>query len=119
MLFAVIREQGAGWAVSRAMREQQYWPEHVKYVNGLEDEGFLVLAGPIGESESDADPTAPVGEDRVYRALLIVRAARAADVSKRLADDPWTRSRVLETKAIHRWEALGGELSGTVSDAAP
>jgi uncharacterized protein YciI len=78
-----------------------------------------VWAGPIGESESDADPTAPVGEDRVYRALLIVRAARAADVNKRLADDPWTRLRVLETKTIQRWEALGGQLSGSVSEAAP
>ena len=110
MRFAVIREQGPGWDVSHAMRDQQHWPEHVTYINGAADEGFLVLAGPLGESGSDADPAAAVGEGRVYRALLIVNAATAADATKRLDEDPWTRSRVLETKAIHRWEVLVGEL---------
>ena len=95
------------------MRDQQYWPEHVAYINGVADEGFLVLAGPIGESESDADPTDAVGEGGVYRALLIVNAATAVDVATRLDDDPWTRSRILETKAIHRWDVLVGELPGS------
>ena len=110
MHFAVIREQGSGWVVSRAMRDQQHWPEHVSYINGAADDGFLVLAGPIGENGSDADPAAAVGEERVYRALLIVNAATAADVAKRLDEDPWTRARVLETKTIYRWEVLVGEL---------
>lgn len=114
MHFAVIREQGPGWDVSRAMRDQQHWPGHVTYINGAADEGFLVIAGPIGESGSDADPTAAVGEERVYRALLIVNAATAADVTKHLDEDPWTRSRVLETKTIHRWEVLVGELPPAV-----
>ncbi len=109
MLFAVVREQGSGWDASRAMRDQQYWPEHVAYINGAADEGLLVPAGPISESESDADPTAALGEGCVYRALLVVKAATAAEVKKRLDADPWTRSGVLATKAIHRWEVLVGE----------
>lgn len=93
------------------MREQQYWPEHVDYINGVADDGFLVSAGPMGESGSDADPTAAVGEDGVYRALLIVSGSSAGEVAARLEEDPWTRAQVLETKAIHRWEVLVGGLS--------
>jgi hypothetical protein len=78
MHFAVISEQGPNWDVSRAMRDQEYWPDDVTYINGEADEGFLVLAGPIGEGAVAADPTAPVGGDGVYRALLIARGAHGA-----------------------------------------
>ena len=110
MHFAVIREQGHGWDASRSMREQPLWPEHVTYINAVVDEGFLVVSGPLGESGSDADPTAPVGEHGIYRALLIVNASSASHVSARLDEDPWTRSGALETRAIHRWEILVGGL---------
>lgn len=109
--FAVIREQGPGWDVSRQMREQPRWPEHVAYINAAADDGFLVLAGPMGEQGSDADPTAAVGEDGIYRALLIVNGASAGEVAERLEEDPWSRARVLETKAIHRWDVLVGGLA--------
>jgi uncharacterized protein YciI len=111
MRFAVIREQGDGWDASRAMREQSHWPEHVEYINAAADDGFLVLAGPMGEAGSDADPTASVGQDGVYRALLIVNGSSASEVAARLEEDPWTRSGVLETRAIHRWEVLVGGLA--------
>ena len=111
MHFAVIREQGPNWDVSRAMRDQEYWSEHATYVNGLVDEGFLVLAGPIGEGAVAADPTSPVGDGGVYRALLIVEARTEREVTARLDEDPWTSSGVLETRTIFRWEILAGELA--------
>jgi uncharacterized protein YciI len=98
MYFAVTREQGAAWDPSRAMREQDYWTEHAVFVNGLVDEGFLLLGGPLG----DGNP---------YRAMVIVDASSPADVEARLDEDPWTTAEVLLTKTIDRWEVLAGELA--------
>jgi uncharacterized protein len=98
MYFAVTREQGAAWDPSRAMREQDYWTEHAVFVNGLVDEGFLLLGGPLG----DGNP---------YRAMVIVDASSLAAVEARLDEDPWTTAEVLLTKTIDRWEVLAGELA--------
>ena len=100
--FAVIREQGPGWDTSRGMREQDKWPEHVDFINGIADEGFLLVAGPVGEGNP-------------YRAMLIVNAEDAAQAAARIEADPWTTAGVLETKAIDRWEVLVGELPQLMS----
>jgi uncharacterized protein len=96
--FTVIREQGPGWDDSRAMREQDLWPEHVEFINSVADEGFLLLGGPHGDG-------------RPYRAMLVVNAQNADEVTTRLDDDPWTRGGLLETSSIDRWEVLVGELA--------
>ena len=62
MYFAVMREQGAAWDPSLSMREQDYWSEHAEFVNGLLDEGFMLLGGPLGEGNP-------------YRAMVIVDAS--------------------------------------------
>jgi uncharacterized protein YciI len=98
MHFAVIRKQGPKWDASRAMREQDKWPEHVTFINGIADKGFLLLAGPFGDGKP-------------YRALLVVTAASEREVDNRLNDDPWTTFGILETRSIDRWEVLVGELS--------
>jgi uncharacterized protein YciI len=80
------------------MREQDKWPEHVQFINSIAYEGFLLLAGPLGEGSP-------------YQALLIVNAASEADVATRFADDPWTTCGVLETRSIACWDVLVGELA--------
>ena len=47
-LFAVTRERGGAWDVSRALREQDAWDEHAAFMDGLADSGFIVLGGPVG-----------------------------------------------------------------------
>lgn len=117
MRFVVIREQGQGWDRSRAMREQDFWPEHVDYVNRIVDEGRMLLGGPLGAVDPDgtfADPTEAVGSDRTYRVLIVLEAADEQELSALMGEDPWSEHRVLETLAIYRWEMLVGpaELSG-------
>ena len=80
------------------MREQEQWSEHVDFINGAVDEGFLLLAGPLG-----------VGHP--YRAMLIVKAEDEVEVAARIEGDPWTTAGVLETRAIDRWEVLVGEFA--------
>jgi uncharacterized protein len=98
MLFAMIRQAGPGWDVSRSMRAQDGWPEHVEFMNGLEEAGLVVLAGPLG----DGTP--------VYRAMLIFDADSERTVRARVEADPWTTLGVLTTVSVDRWEVLVGEL---------
>jgi len=98
--FVVIREQGRAWNASLGMRAQEQWPEHVEFINGIAEEGFLIVAGPVG----DGNP---------YRAMLVVSADDERQAAARLEDDPWTIAGVLETKSVERWDVLVGEFAST------
>ncbi|HUA48509.1 MAG TPA: YciI family protein [Solirubrobacteraceae bacterium] len=98
MLFALIRQEGAGFDRSRALREQDAWDEHAEYIDALFEEGFVQLGGPLG----DGSP--------VHRALLIVDADSEATVHARTDEDPWTPMHVLETVSVEPWELFVGEL---------
>jgi uncharacterized protein YciI len=113
MRFVVIREQGPGWDRSREMRKQDYWPEHVDFVNRIVDEGRMLLGGPLGEIDRDGkavDPTEAVGADGTYRALIVLEADDERELAELVNDDPWSKHRVLETRTIYRWEMLVGEI---------
>jgi hypothetical protein len=58
-------------------------------MDGLVDEGFVVLGGPIGEGEGE-------------NVLLVVEAADEAVIQARLADDPWP-DEMLTTESIRPW----------------
>jgi hypothetical protein len=44
-LFAVTESRGASWNGSRAIEEQEDWPAHATFMNGLEAERFVLLGG--------------------------------------------------------------------------
>ena len=95
------------------MREQLFWSEHATFVNGLLDEGFFLLGGPIAGSEVDEgfSPAAdPVGAEGLYRTMIVVQAADLAEVVRRVEQDPWVRGGVIERVSIDRWELLAGDL---------
>jgi uncharacterized protein YciI len=93
--FVVISEQGPTWADSVDMRQQDDWAGHASFMNGLADEGFVVLGGPIDRSTR-------------HSARLIVRADSEGEVRDRLARDPWAQTGVLTTKSVEEWEVLLG-----------
>jgi uncharacterized protein YciI len=96
------------------MREQDYWPDHVTFVNGILDEGSMLLGGPLSEFDWNGeppDPTQPVGANRRYRAMIILQADGEEELRRLLDDDPWSEHHVLETAAIYRWEMLAGDIA--------
>jgi len=114
MRFVVIREQGSGWDPSLPMRQQNHWPDHVTFVNGIVGQGSMLLGGPLGEVDrtgESVDPIAAVGPNRTYRALIVLEADTEEELTKLLDDDPWSRHHVLETAAIYRWKMLVGEIA--------
>lgn len=96
----MIRKGGPAWDQDRPLREQDAWPDHAEYMDELFAEGFVVMAGPLGEGAPE------------HRVLLIFDADSETAVTARVEDDPWTATGVLSTVSIERWEVLVGGLSG-------
>ena len=94
-LFAVIRKRGSGWQAALPIEAQADWNAHGSFMDGLAADGFVVLAGPL-ESTSEA--------------LIIVRANSPDEVQRRLADDPWTKTGMLETTKVAEWTLRIGTL---------
>jgi uncharacterized protein YciI len=95
--FAVSRKAGPAWTPG-GIYDQPAVSEHAAFMNGLATEGFILLGGPLGGSE-----------DGHIRVLLIVDAASEAEVTRRLADDPWTATRQITTVSIEPWNIFVGD----------
>jgi uncharacterized protein YciI len=90
--YLVERAKGSAWDHTRPRREQPGWDEHAAFMDGLAEDGFVVLGGPVGEGDGEG-------------ALLVVEAHSEAEVRSRLADDPWPEE-VLTVESVRRWSVL-------------
>lgn len=90
--WAVLRERGEHWDNSLPMRQQEDWDGHAVFMNALADEGVIYLGGPLGEGEQ--------------KFLLIFASESPQAIEARLAEDPWTRQKMLRVVSIERWEIL-------------
>ena len=96
-LFAVTREAGPKWIDGKGAFDQPGVNDHAAFMNALADDGVVQLAGPLAGSE--------VGR---IRALVVLDAASEADVYRRLAADPWTRTDRLITTSVEPWSLMVG-----------
>jgi uncharacterized protein len=92
-LFAVIREGGARWDHARPPSEQGGWDEHLAFMGGLVERGFVVLGGWLA--------AAP-------RTLLVVEARDEAEVRRRFEGDPYAAMGLLAVASVEPWEVLLG-----------
>jgi uncharacterized protein YciI len=83
----VLGQSGPRWDPSRPMEEQSDWPAHASFMNGLVDEGFIVLGGPL---------------DGKRRAAHVVEAESEDAVRATLARDPWSETH-LRVETIDPW----------------
>jgi uncharacterized protein YciI len=95
--FLVRQAKGPEWDHTVGRREQRGWDEHAEFMDGLVDEGFVLLGGPVGEGD---------GQD----ALLIVEADDEDEVRSRLAGDPAAET-FLVIKSVEPWQVWLGELA--------
>jgi uncharacterized protein len=86
--FAVRLRHGPGWDPSRRIREQEGWDEHACFMDGLVDDGFVILGGPVGDGE---------------QTLHAVEAADENEIKARLAGDPWASAGLLRIGTIEPW----------------
>src|SRR4029077_6301014 len=93
-LFVVIRRYGPPYDPQKPLEAQLDWEGHRLFMNGLEAEGLARLAGPL---------------EGTTEVLLVFRADSENEIDERLKADPWTRSGILSTSRIARWNLrLGG-----------
>ena len=83
----MLLRSGPQWDRSRPLEEQSDWPAHASFMNGLVDEGFIVLGGPLPDE---------------HRVVHVVEAESEDAVRARLARDPWSDTH-LRVDTIDRW----------------
>ena len=88
-VFAVTTIKGPDWDTARPRREQRGWTEHAAFMDGLVEEGFVLLGGPLGDGE---------------HVLLAVEAADEDAIRARFEDDPWTPAGLLRVGRIQPWQ---------------
>jgi uncharacterized protein YciI len=76
----LVRRAGPEWDRSRPMEEQSGWDAHAAFMDGLVDEGFIVLGGPLDDEE---------------RVVHVIEADSAAAIRDTLARDPWSGSHLV------------------------
>ena len=96
-LFAVTREAGPGWIDGKGAFEQPAVNDHAAFMTTLTKEGFALFAGPLAGSE----------QGRI-RVLLIADAPSEREIHRRLADDPWAKTKQLVTARVESWSLLVG-----------
>jgi uncharacterized protein YciI len=73
------------------MREQEGWAAHAEFMDGLVDERFILLGGPLQD-----------GRDTLH----IVRADSEPEVRARFAADPWAANGMLTPVSVEAWTIL-------------
>ncbi len=86
--FALTLVHGPGWDGSLPIREQRGWREHAAFMDGLVDDGFLVIGGPLSKGD---------------RTLHLVEARDEIEIRSRLLLDPWAAADLLQVGSIEPW----------------
>ena len=89
-------ERSGPWDWSRDMRQQDGWAEHARFMDGIADEGFLLMAGPVEGSRET---------------MWIVEADAEETIRTRMAKDPWAANGMLRPVRVERWDVVIDTLS--------
>lgn len=87
MFLLRLLRSGPQWDASRPMEEQSGWPEHASFMDGLVEDGFIVLGGPLSDE---------------HRVVHAVEAESEEAIRATLARDPWSESH-LRVDTIEPW----------------
>ena len=83
----VLLRSGPQWDPSRPLEEQSGWPAHASFMDGLVDEGSIVLGGPLSDE---------------HRVVHVFEAESEDAVRATLARDPWSETH-LRVDTIDPW----------------
>ncbi len=87
MFLVVLHRSGPAWDPSLPLEQQSGWPAHASFMDGLVEDGFVVLGGPLADGCRVAHAVDAVSEDEI-RATL--------------ARDPWSGTH-LRIASIDAW----------------
>jgi hypothetical protein len=87
MFLVTVHRSGPEWDGSRPLHEQSGWLEHASFMDGLVDDGFIVLGGPLADE---------------YRVAHAVEAESEDEVRTRFARDPWSQTHLV-VESVDPW----------------
>ena len=87
MFLVVLRRSGPEWDPARPLEEQSGWLAHASFMDGLVDDGFIILGGPLADEVRNAH---------------VVEAESEEVVRARLARDPWSETHLVDD-SIDPW----------------
>ena len=87
MFHLVLLRSGPAWDRAKPMEEQSGWDAHAAFMDGLVEDGFIVLGGPLYDE---------------FRVVHAVEAESEDEIRARLARDPWSETH-LQIGAIEPW----------------
>ena len=87
MFLVILTRSGPEWDASKALEEQSGWPAHAAFMDGLVEQGFLVLGGPLADE---------------HRTAHAIEAESPEAIRATLARDPWSETH-LEIDSIDPW----------------
>jgi uncharacterized protein len=90
-VFAVTTARGPNWQPELDTRAQPDFDRHAAFVNGLVDQGVIVVGGRIG-TEQDED-----------MALLAVEIADEPALRSLFFGDPWVKEGVIRIREVRAW----------------
>jgi hypothetical protein len=87
MFLVVLRRSGPEYDHSKPLEEQSGWEQHAEFMDGLVDDGFIVLGGVLADEVRTAHAVEAESEDAIR---------------ERLARDPWSGSHLV-VDSIDQW----------------
>lgn len=85
--FIVERRTGPEWDPSQPLEGQSGWLSHAAFMDGLVDDGVVVLGGPLADER---------------RVVLVVEAASESEVRVVLGRDPWSHTHLV-VESVDAW----------------
>jgi hypothetical protein len=87
MFLVILRRSGPEYDHSKPLEQQSGWLEHAAFMDGLVEDGFIVLGGVLGDE---------------LRTAHAVEAGSEQEVRDRFGQDPWSGSHLV-VDSIDRW----------------
>jgi hypothetical protein len=87
MFLVVLRRSGPEYDHSKPLEQQSGWEEHAAFMDGLVEDGFIVLGGVLADE---------------LRTAHAVEAGSEEEIRERLAQDPWSGSHLV-VDSIDGW----------------
>jgi uncharacterized protein YciI len=88
MYLVVLSRTGPEWDRSKRLEDQSGWPAHAEFMDGLVEDGVIVLGGPL--------------EDEI-RTAHAMEAKSAEQIRAIFARDPWSESH-LRVESVDEWQ---------------
>jgi uncharacterized protein YciI len=83
----IVHRSGPEWNHGAPIEGQSGWEAHAEFMDGLVEQGFIVLGGPLFDE---------------FRVVHVVEAGSEEEVRATLARDPWSETH-LHVAAVEPW----------------